>query len=112
MIYETLFLLALVLTLAVEVSAVLFLASFWIKKVKISKIVFVSIFASTLTLPYLWFISPAYLSGIYYVIIGEIGVFLIETFMYYELLDIKLWKAALISLIANVLSIIVGLIVF
>ncbi|HPD81596.1 MAG TPA: hypothetical protein PK357_00670 [Candidatus Pacearchaeota archaeon] len=112
MIYQTLFLLALLLTVAVEVCAVLFLSSFLIKKTKISKIVFASVLASVLTLPYLWFVFPVYTASKYYVVFGEIGVFLIESFIYYRLLEIKLWKASVLSFASNALSILVGLIAF
>lgn len=112
MIYQTLFFLALILTLAIEVLVVLFLASFLIKKTKVSKIIFASIIASVLTLPYLWFVFPAYTDSRYYVVFGEIVVFLIESFIYYRLLEIKLWKASVLSFVANLTSVLIGFIVF
>lgn len=112
MLYETKFLVSLILTLCIEVSVVLLLSGFIIPKVKKSKLIFASILATTLTLPYLWFIFPKYISYPSYILIGEIFVFLVESLVYWQTLSINLKKALLISFIANLASLLLGLLFF
>lgn len=114
MLYETKFLLSLILTCIVEI-LVLFIfikLIFKIKKIKNLKIIFVGIVASTLTLPYLWFISPSYINAKYYLQIGELSVILIESIIYNQLLEIDIKKSIFISFAANIISFIIGLVVF
>ena len=112
MIYETLFLLSLTLTLVIEIVVLLVLSKYLIKKIKFKKIIIAGLIASILTLPYLWFVLPAYLSSLKYIIIGELLVVLIETLIYWNLLNIKFNKALLISFICNLISFLIGLLVF
>ena len=70
------------------------------------------ILASVLTLPYLWFVLPLFTNTIHYIYIGELLVFLIEGLVYYEFLEIKLTKALILSFTANLISFIVGTILF
>jgi hypothetical protein len=68
------------------------------------------VLASSLTLPYLWFIAPLILGDPYALIVGEILVFLVEAGIYILVLQISLRRALLISLIANLASLVVGLV--
>lgn len=115
MFYEQKFLFSLLLTLTIEIPVVVLLVKYLYKQkeIKISKIIFVGFIANALTLPYLWFILPAHISSrLLYVLIGEISAFLIEAIIYKELLDIKINKALIISLIANLTSFLLGLLIF
>jgi hypothetical protein len=65
------------------------------------------------TLPYLWFILPAFLS-VYSLrlIAGECAVVAAETVFIRFIVPVKWWQAALLSLASNIASIIAGLLVF
>jgi hypothetical protein len=111
MLYEQKFLLSLFLTLVAEVP-VLFLFVKYIYKytnIKTPIILFVGVLASALTLPYLWFILPAFVfDRTLYILLGETIVILVETFIYFKLLKLNLRNAFICSLIANLVSIILG----
>ena len=112
MLYEQKFLLSLLLTLIAEVPVVFVLVRYIYKykNIGISTIIFVGILASVLTLPYLWFVLPAFVSNrTLYIILGETLVILVEAIIYYKLLKLKPLDAFIISLIANIVSIILGL---
>jgi len=68
------------------------------------------VLASCLTLPYLWFIAPVILEGVYAIIVGEIVVFLVEAGIYVLVLQISIRRALLVSFIANLVSLVVGLV--
>lgn len=112
MLYETKFLVSLFFTLCIEVPIVLILMKIMQPKSKTFKIILVSVFASALTLPYLWFIFPSFLGYPSYIIIGEIFVFLTESLVYWKFLPTSLKKALLISFVANFFSLLAGLIFF
>ena len=109
MLYETKFLVSLILTLLIEVPIVLILVRFFSPKIKTYKAILTSILATALTLPYLWFIFPVYIEYPFYIIIGEMIVFFTESLIYWQMLPISLKKALLISFIANLISLSVGL---
>ena len=112
MLYETKFLIALLLTLVVEVPIVFILAKYLFKsKIKTLEILFIGFIASTLTLPYLWFVLPPYINMSYYVLIVEILVFLFEALIYKILIKLSIFDSLAISLIANLLSFIIGLLI-
>ncbi len=114
MIYETKFLLSLILTLIIEIPILIIFLKYKIKlkNISIKKIIITGIIASTLTLPYLWFVLLAYLPSTYYLLVGEIFVIIIESLIYHSLLKLKLHKAFYVSLVANILSILVGILIF
>ena len=115
MFYETKFILSLFLTILIETIVVILLTKYFIniKKFKLGKVIFASCLASALTLPYLWFILPAYINNfIYYVYIGEILVFLIESLIYNKVLETNWKNSLLISFIANFTSFLLGAIFF
>lgn len=114
MLLETRFLVSIFVTLIIEVPVLILFSKFIfkIKKVSFKKLIIVGLLASALTLPYLWFVLPFFINTIYYIYIGELLVFLIEAAIYYGLLEIKLTRVLIISFVANLVSFIVGLIVF
>ena len=68
------------------------------------------ILASSLTLPYLWFVFPAWFSGFWTLAAtGEPSVVIVEGFFYWLVLRLSLSRSLLLSLIANVLSFTIGL---
>ncbi|MDR0772497.1 MAG: hypothetical protein LBF15_05840 [Candidatus Peribacteria bacterium] len=67
--------------------------------------------ATSLTIPYLWFIFNAYFDFWTMSILGESFVFVVETILYWKLLPINFKKALLVSFVANAGSILVGVII-
>jgi hypothetical protein len=113
MLYETRFLISLLVTLIIEVPILLFILKFLYKNRKsLQKIISVGLVASTLTLPYLWFVFPPYILSNYYIYVGEFLVILFESLIYMQFLELKFSKAFLISLICNVVSFLIGVIIF
>lgn len=110
--YENYFLNSLILTLIVEIPILYIYVKYIIKNSENLNSIFVGIIASCLTLPYLWFILPVYISDrISYLIIGELAIVLVEAIIYFKLLKLKFGQAFLISLVANALSVFVGMMI-
>lgn len=108
MIIENLFFLCLLITLAIEVPILIFISKYVFKfNFKLQKLIVIGIIASILTLPYLWFLFPAYIK-FYYILIGEIMVILVEALIYNQLLEIKYTKSLFISIIVNFISYFLG----
>lgn len=107
--YETLFLIGLLKTLIVEISVLILFFKYIFKKKITSKLFIVGFIASTLTLPYLWFVLPSLLSMFYLILLGELLVIFIEAYIYNQFLNLDFKKALYLSLIANISSIIIGL---
>lgn len=113
MIYEYLFLYALLATLLTEVLVVFLILRYRYKNYNNLCIVFAGVISSALTLPYFWFILPSFISDrMMYIIVGETSIILIEAFIYFYLLKLKFSQALIISLVANIASILVGLVIF
>lgn len=115
MAYEQKFLFSLFLTLIVEIPIAVFLVKYFYKhkEIKISKIAFVGLIASALTLPYFWFLLPSYISNRnLYIFFGEFLIVFIETIIYNQFLRLKLSEAFIMSLIANVGSAFFGSVIF
>ncbi|MBN1578896.1 MAG: hypothetical protein JW913_20210 [Chitinispirillaceae bacterium] len=115
--YETLFLQALLLTIAVEGAVIAGAARFfpvlrrW--KIPAARIIGAGIIPSIATLPYLWFVLPAFIASYSMkIVIGEVAIALIETVMLRLLINLPLRHCALLSLLANGASILAGLAVF
>lgn len=112
MAYEQSFLISLLVTLLIEIPVVFFLVYYIYKRKEKFDIIFSGILASVLTLPYFWFILPFYISDrITYIVLGELGVIIIETFIYFKILKLNFKQALFVSLIANLVSTLIGLIV-
>jgi hypothetical protein len=111
--YEHWFVAALLITLIVEVPVVWALSAYALKlEASDVRIALTALLASVLTLPYLWFIAPATLDAHYAVYVGEVLVILVEAILYKVLLRTSLRSALLLSLIANCLSFVAGLLLF
>lgn len=112
MIYEQQFLFSLLLTLIIEIPAACLVIKYLYKKteIKISKIIFVGFAANALTLPYFWFITPAFIPDRNtYIVTGELLVIIVEAIIYNQLLKLKLPEALAVSLVANGSSMLLGL---
>lgn len=108
--YEVLFLYSLIITLTVEVPVVFLLVKYLYKNTDKWGIVFAGIISSTLTLPYFWFILPAFITNRFiYIFIGEAVIIFIEAFIYFRLLKLRFYQALFVSFVANLASVLVGL---
>lgn len=106
---------SLVVTLAVELPIVFYLIKYFYenKSIEKIKICVVTLIASTLTLPYLWFVLPFFISNpALHIVIGELLVVCTEAVIFRFFFKLNLSKSLSISLIANLSSIVVGLIIF
>ncbi|MFH0818861.1 MAG: hypothetical protein V1898_02615 [Patescibacteria group bacterium] len=122
--------LALAITIVVETILLWVLLQIIYKKKsdkpKHGKIIFTGIISSALTLPYLWFVSNNWIALFIFNVIskqnggwsnylptlaGEIIVMLVEAFIINQLLNIKYRRALWISVVCNVGSFAVGLMV-
>jgi len=115
MLYEQKFLFSLLLTSIVEVPVAVLLVKYFYKDeaIKISKIVFTGFIASALTLPYFWFVLPVYISSrSLYIFFGEVFIIFIEAIVYNQSLKLKLSEAFIVSLVANIASIFLGLVIW
>jgi hypothetical protein len=112
MAYEFLFLKALLITVSVE-TIVLFLLFRTIFKTTNAGnfiLLFTGILASMTTLPYAWFILPAFISSkIYYIAFAELSVTFVESFIIMGIIRISYTKALIASVICNAASFLVGL---
>ncbi len=107
--YELRFLVALVLTLLIEVPLLLVLVSrFSARRQSTGFVVFVGMSASLLTLPYLWFLLPAFVPLVLLVPIAEAVAVLVETGVYAVLLSLPPSRAFVLSLICNAASFVLG----
>jgi hypothetical protein len=108
------FLLALLLTLVVELTELWLLLRFVFRKPEVDtgRLLFVGTLASALTLPYLWFVFPALLEGGGLVYGGELLVAAIEAVVLYRLLPVGFGKAIVLSALANAASFAAGLAIF
>ena len=112
-----LFLYALVLTIIIEAGALIILREvnfLKLEKIKLNKILFVWFFASFSTLPYLWFVWNHFLWDNYLLltIVWEFLVVFIEAIIFYFVLELKYYKAFLLSFIVNFVSWFIWLIIF
>ena len=116
MIYEVQFLIALFLTVLIE-TITLFIVIRYLFKINNKKIgniilIFLGIFCSTCTLPYLWFVLPAFIQNFYVLaLIGEPAVFIIEAIIYYFVLNLGIKKSLIVSLLCNLMSFLIGLLI-
>jgi len=114
MLYETRFLISLSVTLFVEVPILFILIkyAFKIENIEKKRILFAGSIASLLTLPYVWFVLPPYVNSRYYIHIAEILVFMAEGAFYHIFLDMRINISLLLSLITNIASFVIGLLIF
>ena len=113
--YEISFLLALVLTVSVETSLLYWLLRRFYTSQKFSQglIIFAGVFASFATLPYVWFIFPAFIHVRWlHTIVSEVSVTLIEAVFYSCVFRIGYRRALYLSLACNAASFVFGLALF
>jgi hypothetical protein len=113
MIYIYEFLLGLILTIIIETIFLFIVVRklFKINKKKITNsiLLFLGVFCSFSTIPYLWYILPFFIKNYtYYIIIGEILVVLIESLIYYFVINLGYKRSLIISFICNLVSFLIG----
>ena len=109
-IYELDFLYSLLYTMAVEGVVLYLLLTYLLKKeLNLKDILFLSIFPSMATLPYLWFLLPYLVHDFtLYRWISEIFAVVVESFILSYILKVKLQKGFILSLVANLISYFTG----
>jgi hypothetical protein len=109
--HEEAFLIALFFTLLIEVPILFVMVRFAFGQRTIGslRLFITGVLASCLTLPCLWFITPAISGAAYAVIVGEILVLLVEAGVYILLLKISIRRALLVSFVSNLASLAFGL---
>ncbi|MDD5190096.1 MAG: hypothetical protein PHE50_03525, partial [Dehalococcoidales bacterium] len=110
--YEQTFLVGLLLTWVIEIPVAVVIIKYLMKRQEIGiiKIIFVGLVASGLTLPYLWFVLPLYVSNNFlYLVSGELLVVIVETLIYSQFLKLKLIPSFTVSLVANIASTLIGM---
>jgi hypothetical protein len=111
--YGLLFFFSLLFTISIEIVVLLFVIKKIFKiEVKTKEIFYWGLFVNLFSLPYLWFVFPFFISPDNYVLIGEILIILIESLILLKVLRIKFKKVVFLSIIANITSYLVGLMIF
>lgn len=111
--YEVTFLYALMMTVSIETAILFLLMRFCFgytkEKLSNSTLIYTGVLASTATLPYLWFVLPAFIhSRLQLIVYGEMGVIVFESVVYLKYLKLKWQLALLLSIICNLSSMIMG----
>lgn len=113
MTYELMFMRALAVTVAVETVALWVVTRLpWPIETRPSffRLAAGGFISSFATLPYLWFVLPAWIQGYYPLMaVGELGVTLVEGLILAAVLSIRPGKGLVISLFCNVISFLFGL---
>jgi hypothetical protein len=106
------FLLALAVTVVVEtavlVAAIRFL--FNNRPLSRSRILFAGCFASSWSLPYLWFLIPRFVPGKAYTAVGECLVIVAEAAIFRAVLNLTFGRCVGLSLLCNIVSFAAGLV--
>ena len=108
------FWIAWILTILIETLVLFAIAKLFRKKEEISnlRLLLVWIIASTITLPLLRFVIPLFIKDeMWYAVIWELLVTLIEVFIIKYWLKISWWKAILASVVCNLCSYALGLLI-
>ncbi|HUU41314.1 MAG TPA: hypothetical protein VMW42_10250 [Desulfatiglandales bacterium] len=111
--YEFHFLLSLAVTVSLETVMLFIIVRFFYKidsnKVPIRILLFLGVFCSFSTLPYLWFFLPAFIkSRNLFLLTGETGVAIIESVIYYFILGIGFKRSLALSFCCNAVSFLAG----
>lgn len=115
--YQLLFLEGLGLTILAEILMGWFLQRFFPKyfsfKVKGLRFYFFIGLASFMTVPYVWFVWPNYVTDrLWFLALAETWVWIMEALVYFFAFESKFMKALLFSLILNGFSLLLGLLIF
>jgi hypothetical protein len=110
MLYETSFLLALIITWAIECPVLLALLRLVFREREIppGAILFAGALCTALTLPYLWFVLPPFVDPAYYPLIGEALVVLVEAALLNRLLGLDAGRSLACSIAMNAASYVLG----
>nr|WP_320161568.1 hypothetical protein [uncultured Methanoregula sp.] len=110
MLYETLFLLALITTWIIEIIILVTLIRlvFHDRSLSTGKIIITGALCTALTLPYLWFVLPPFVDAALYPLIGETFVVVIEAGILYLVLELDPKRAMICSLVMNAASYVLG----
>ena len=111
----TKFLIAWILTILIETIVLFIIAKLFWKKDQISnkRLIIIWILASTITLPLLRFVLPLFVTDeTIYIVVWELTVTLIEIFIIKYWLKISRWKAIIASIICNLCSYLLGVLIF
>ena len=103
------FLIVLPIDLVIECAALIACQYFLFKRsvqtAPVLSVVLAGVIATSLTLPYVWFIIPFFIRGrIPYLVVSEAFAVLVEGFIYCFILKIRLRVGLLVSLLANAAS--------
>ncbi len=112
--YAVDFLIALVLTLLIELPVLWVLARgvFRLRTASTRRLLAVGALGSLLTLPVLWFVLPAFLSPAVAIALGEALAVGVEALLLWRLLPARPLVAVILSLVANLASFLLGRLVF
>ena len=115
--YELLFLKSLALTIIIETIVMIIFFRFITrtKDVEISRILATGVIASFATLPYLWFIFANLFDHdqkIWYIITGESFAVIVEVAIIHFTLRVKILKSTICSLTCNMVSFLIGLLIY
>lgn len=111
--YEQKFLYALLLTISVELPVLIVLSKTFFSQQKwtTKKLLLAGITPTLTTLPYFWFVLPAFISSkLLYIITSESLAVGVETFIIYGLLNSSLLRSFVLSLLCNTASYLIGLV--
>lgn len=111
--YEWAFITSLLFTLGVEVPCLLICVRLFLKKNNTSPgtglVLWAGLLASVTTLPYVWFILPAFIRNhLFYIITAEFFAFSLEAVIYHLLFRLPLRQTMVFSLICNSISFLGG----
>ena len=112
------FLLSWAFTIAIETFVFIAFVRIWFKipreRISTIKLLLGGLFASSITIPWVWFVFPVlfYNSLTVAVAVGEVFAFVIEAIFYVFAFEFSARRAILVSLGANAASFLLGLIVF
>lgn len=113
--YELNFLVALGATVSIELAVIAIIAKLFLKKVNtFSNVAVISagLLPTMTTLPYIWFVFPYFIvDRQIYVISSESFAVIVESFILFVLLKRPLQHCFLISLLANMISVLLGLVI-
>jgi hypothetical protein len=114
MAYLLLFIRALAMTVCIEAAVTGALKAKYNRRFKINsgyfRLAVITIMASCLTLPYIWFVFPEIIKDrLTFGIVSEIFAWIIETFFYQVSLKITFTKAFALSGLANGTSFLIGI---
>lgn len=107
-----------IFTLLVEIPVLILAVRYRFKvsdeKLSSIRLIMGGVFASTITIPWVWFIFPVffYNSMTIAIIIGEAAAFAVETVFYMFAFSFSLRQSVIVSFIANVASFLLGWVAF